>query len=99
MPARLLTLGLVFLLAFARAPLAQRVAAPAAKPFTMALVGDAIITRPLSPYKEPEFLRMLDLVRSADVAFANLEMLFHDYEPYPMYESGGTWMRAEPALA
>ncbi len=65
----------------------------------MALVGDAIITRPLSPYKEPEFLRMLDLVRSADVAFANLEMLFHDYEPYPMHESGGTWMRAEPALA
>ena len=65
----------------------------------MALVGDAIITRPLSPYKEPEFLRMLELIRGADAAFANLEMLFHDYEPYPMYESGGTWMRAEPVLA
>lgn len=67
--------------------------------FTMALVGDAIITRPLSPYKEPEFLRMIDLLRGADASFANLEMLFHDYEPFPMYESGGTWMRAEPALA
>jgi poly-gamma-glutamate capsule biosynthesis protein CapA/YwtB (metallophosphatase superfamily) len=81
---------------------AQRGAPPPAgppKPFTMALVGDAIITRPLSPYKEPEFLRMIDLIRGADVAFANLEMLFHDYEPYPMHESGGTWMRAEPALA
>src|SRR3970040_1639878 len=26
-------------------------------------------------------------------------MLLHDYEPSPMYQSGGTWMRAEPALA
>lgn len=67
--------------------------------FTMALVGDAIITRPFSPFKEPEFVRMIDLVRGADAAFANLEMLFHDFEPYPMFESGGTWMRAEPALA
>jgi poly-gamma-glutamate capsule biosynthesis protein CapA/YwtB (metallophosphatase superfamily) len=78
---------------------AQRPAPPPPKPFTMALVGDAIITRPFSQYKEPEFLRMIDLIRGADVAFANLEMLFHDYEPYPAHESGGTWMRAEPALA
>ena len=26
-------------------------------------------------------------------------MLFHDYEPYAMNESGGTYMRAEPSLA
>ena len=25
-------------------------------------------------------------------------MLFHDYEPYAMNQSGGTYMRAEPAL-
>src|SRR5256886_6845834 len=43
-------------------------------------------------------MRLIDLVRGADVAFTNLEMLFHDYESYPMHESGGTWMRAEPAL-
>jgi poly-gamma-glutamate capsule biosynthesis protein CapA/YwtB (metallophosphatase superfamily) len=65
---------------------------------TLALLGDAIITRRLSPYREPEFLRMVELIRGADAAFANLEMLFHDYEPYPMHESGGTYMRAEPAL-
>lgn len=65
---------------------------------TMALTGDAIITRRLSPYQEPAFLRMIELIRGADVAFANLEMLFHDYEPYPMHQSGGTYMRAEPAL-
>ena len=67
--------------------------------FTMALTGDSIITRKLSVYEEPEFLQMIELIRSADMAFTNLEMLFHDYEPYPMAESGGTWMRADPALA
>src|SRR5687767_13677424 len=81
---------------------AQRVSAP--QPATdgtlrLALLGDAIITRRLSPYREPEFLRMIDLIRGADAAFTNLEMLFHDYEPYPMHESGGTYMRAEPGLA
>lgn len=67
--------------------------------FTMALTGDSIITRSLSVYEEPEYLQMIELIRSADMAFTNLEMLFHDYEPYPMAESGGTWMRADPALA
>lgn len=67
--------------------------------FTMALTGDSIITRRLSVYQEPAFLDMVDIVRGADVAFTNLEMLFHDYEPYPMNESGGTYMRGDPALA
>ncbi|MEO1080224.1 MAG: CapA family protein [Pseudomonadota bacterium] len=67
--------------------------------FSMALTGDSIITRKLSVYDEPEYLQMIDLIRSADVAFTNLEVLFHDYEPYPMAVSGGTWMRADPALA
>jgi poly-gamma-glutamate capsule biosynthesis protein CapA/YwtB (metallophosphatase superfamily) len=67
--------------------------------FTMALTGDSIITRRLSVYCEPSFLKMIELIRSADVAFTNLEVLFHDYEPYPMHQSGGTYMRADPALA
>ena len=70
----------------------------AAEPFRLALAGDAIITRRLSVYREPAFLRLMDLVRGADASFVNLEMLFHDFEPYPMNESGGTYMRAEPAL-
>jgi poly-gamma-glutamate capsule biosynthesis protein CapA/YwtB (metallophosphatase superfamily) len=67
--------------------------------FTMALTGDAIITRKLSAYDEPWFLALIELMRDADVAFTNLEVLFHDYESYPAHESGGTWMRADPALA
>lgn len=67
--------------------------------FTFALTGDAIITRRLSPYKEPEFLEMIELMRSADASFTNLEMLLHDYEPYPASSSGGTYMRGDPFLA
>ena len=72
---------------------------PAPRPMTLALTGDSIIVQALSPHKEPEFLKLMDLVRSADAAFTNLEMLFHDYEPYPSTQSGGTYMRADPSLA
>jgi poly-gamma-glutamate synthesis protein (capsule biosynthesis protein) len=65
---------------------------------TVALMGDAIITRRLSVYDEPDFLGMIELIREADAAFANLEVLFHDYEPYPAHQSGGTWMRSDPSL-
>lgn len=73
-------------------------AAQGPRDFTMALTGDAIITRKLSVYTEPAFLKAIGVIRDADVAFTNLEMLFHDYEPFAMSESGGTYMRAEPAL-
>ena len=66
--------------------------------FSFALTGDSIITRKLSVYGEPAFMRIVNLIRGADVAFTNLEMPFHDYEPYAMNQSGGTYMRAEPAL-
>lgn len=71
---------------------------PDGRTFSMALTGDSIITRRLAIYSEPAFLQLFDIIRRADVAFTNLEMLFHDYEPYPMNQSGGTYMRADPAL-
>ncbi len=66
--------------------------------FTLALTGDSIITRKLSVYEEPQYLRMIELLREADLAFTNIEILFHDYEFYPMSSSGGTYMRAQPEL-
>jgi poly-gamma-glutamate synthesis protein (capsule biosynthesis protein) len=53
----------------------------------------------LSVHTDPPFLKMIELIRGADVAFTNLEMLLHDYEPYPSTESGGTYMRADPSIA
>lgn len=67
---------------------------------TFALAGDAIITRKISPYKESQFLSMIDLIRKADVSFVNCEMQFFNYsDAYPAAHSGGTWMHAEPELA
>jgi poly-gamma-glutamate synthesis protein (capsule biosynthesis protein) len=74
-------------------------AADASERYTVALTGDSIITRKLSVYDEPEFLSLIERIRAADVAFTNIEMLFHDYESYPMASSGGTYMRAQPELA
>ena len=67
--------------------------------FTIALTGDSLITMKLSVHTDPPFLTMIGLIRGADVAFTNLEMLLHNYEPYPSTESGGTYMRADPAMA
>ena len=87
-------LGVLILVALAVAPGTAR----QTPEFTVALTGDSIITRKLSVYAEPAFMRIINLIRNADAAFTNLEMLFHDYEPYAMSSSGGTYMRAEPAL-
>jgi poly-gamma-glutamate capsule biosynthesis protein CapA/YwtB (metallophosphatase superfamily) len=94
--------GLLVLAVLSTVPRAQA-GAPAGEPapprtFKMALTGDSIITRKLSVYTEAPFLGLIDLIRGADAAFTNLEMLFHDYESYPMHQSGGTYMRADPAL-
>ncbi|MYH09540.1 MAG: CapA family protein [Gemmatimonadales bacterium] len=68
---------------------------------SIALAGDAIISRKMSPYREPEFLALRDIIQSATTAFVNLEILFHDYEDdvIPAAASGGTYMRAEPEIA
>ncbi len=68
---------------------------------TFALAGDAILTRKLSVYSEPEFLEIRDVMRNATATFVNAEMLFLNYdEPdvIPASQSGGTYMRGQPAL-
>ncbi|MDP2320558.1 MAG: CapA family protein [Acidobacteriota bacterium] len=67
-------------------------------PVTLALTGDTIIMQRLSPFQEPAFTGLFDLIRGADAAFTNLETLFHDYEAPPSHESGGTWMRTDPPI-
>lgn len=73
-------------------------AGQARRPVTLALTGDSIIMQRLSPFTEPEFTGLFDLIRGADAAFTNLETLFHDYEAPPAHESGGTWMRTDPPI-
>lgn len=65
---------------------------------TIAVTGDAIITRRLSSFHEDRFLALVDLLRGTDATIANAEMLFHDFETAPTYAPGGSYMRAAPAL-
>jgi len=83
--------------AIAQAP--APAAAPAGRSMTMALTGDSLITQKLSVHTDQPFTKMIEMIRGADMAFTNFEMLLHDYEPYPSTQSGGTYMRAEPAMA
>ncbi len=82
---------------FLQTPVSGRQQTPRA-PFTLALTGDSIIMQRLSPFTEPEYTGLMNLVRGADAAFTNLETLFHDYEAPPSHESGGTWMRTDPPI-
>lgn len=71
---------------------------PTARNMTLTATGDALMTQRLSMFTEPSFLRMVELIRTSDVRFTNLEMLIHNFEGYPAAESGGTWLAAEPAI-
>jgi poly-gamma-glutamate synthesis protein (capsule biosynthesis protein) len=61
----------------------------------IALTGEAMITRGLQAFREDRFLALRDLLHSADVRFANSEMLFHNFEDWPTYLSQ-TYMRCDP---
>lgn len=69
------------------------------KEFSIVLAGDAIITERLSTRPSSAFLETVEVIREGDVAIANLEMLFHDFEGTPAHEAQGTHMRAAPELA
>lgn len=92
---------LIVLLSVSTVPLGAQEFADGRGDIAMALAGDAIITRAMSPYQEPEFVGLVELVRGATVGFVNLEILFHDYGPdiIPAEASGGTYMAASPAIA
>lgn len=71
----------------------------ASRDLSVFIAGDAVITQPWSHLDEPEFLKLLEKIRSADVAILNLEMLFHDFKGYPQTISKGTYMAARPQIA
>ncbi|MGI6632458.1 MAG: CapA family protein [Bacillota bacterium] len=57
--------------------------------FTFACAGDAIITKRVSQITAPAFLDMVDLIRSADAAFVNLEVVTPRPPLIPSAEHGG----------
>lgn len=63
---------------------------------SIAVVGDAMISRRMRAFREPQFLRLVELIRNTDVSIANLEFLFHDYESSWQW-THGTYTRSDPA--
>jgi poly-gamma-glutamate synthesis protein (capsule biosynthesis protein) len=60
--------------------------------------GDSILTMRHSIHSEPEFIEIIERIRSADLAYTNLEVVLCDFEEYPAAEPGGTYMRSDPAM-
>lgn len=62
---------------------------------SIAVGGDAMITRRMRPFQEENFLKLVRVLQEADVSVVNLEMLFHDYESSWQW-SGATYTRSDP---
>jgi poly-gamma-glutamate capsule biosynthesis protein CapA/YwtB (metallophosphatase superfamily) len=66
--------------------------------FTIALAGDTMLTRKLTPFKEERFLALRAILRNADAAFANLEGTVHDWNEGTPGITQGTFMTTAPKL-
>jgi len=73
--------------------------------WSLAAVGDAIITRRIAAFEQdtdPRFKRMTEIIRAADAAFLNLEIsLFRltGFKGWPEVENGGNWELGPPEAA
>jgi poly-gamma-glutamate synthesis protein (capsule biosynthesis protein) len=65
---------------------------------TIALAGDTMLTRKLTPFKEERFLKLREILRGADVAFANLEGTVHAWDEGTPGITQGTFMTTDPKL-
>jgi poly-gamma-glutamate capsule biosynthesis protein CapA/YwtB (metallophosphatase superfamily) len=68
------------------------------RPLTLAATGDSLVTKRVAPSRDPAFLALANLIRSADVRFTNLEGTLHDYRGFPQAASGGTYVVGPPAI-
>ncbi len=66
--------------------------------FTIALAGDTMLTRKLTPFNEEGFLALREILRGADAAFANLEGTVHTWDEGTPGITQGTFMTTEPKL-
>lgn len=70
--------------------------------FTLIAVGDVILSRPLLGYGHAGFDRVVDVLRTGDVTFGNLETNIFDVRSFqgnPQAEYGGAYHVSVPAVA
>ncbi|MBM4298848.1 MAG: CapA family protein [Deltaproteobacteria bacterium] len=66
--------------------------------FTIALAGDTMLTRKLTPFNEERFLKLREILRGADASFANLEGTVHTWDEGTPGITQGTFMTTDPKL-
>ncbi|MGE5216868.1 MAG: CapA family protein [Chloroflexota bacterium] len=66
--------------------------------FEIALAGDTMLTRKLTPFREKRFLDLREILRGADAVFANLEGTVHTWDEGTPGITQGTFMTTEPKL-
>ena len=69
----------------------------------IACTGESLISRTLSKFREERFLKMVQMIRDADISFTNAECLFHKFEHAPNSVAGGgsatgTYMGTDPRI-
>ncbi len=62
------------------------------------LTGDTMLSRPLRAFTEPEYLRLVQWLRDADVSFTNLETTVRRHDEGWAVRTMGTPMSTDPAL-
>ncbi len=66
---------------------------------TVTATGDALISVRLPDYPDEGFAGLVELIKSCDVAFTNMEMVLSNFEGSPVVESGGGNLSAHPDVA
>lgn len=68
--------------------------------FSVGLVGDCLLTRHIAMSEDSGLLRLREILRGADVVFANMEAPVHNFldDPQEQRSGGGTYMTTEPGL-
>lgn len=69
----------------------------------IALTGETLLSRKLSVFREPQFQKLIEILRQADITFTNLECIIQDWEDAPNSFAGGgapggTYMVTPPEL-
>jgi poly-gamma-glutamate capsule biosynthesis protein CapA/YwtB (metallophosphatase superfamily) len=67
---------------------------------SIALTGDILLTRRVSVFREERFLRMREILNTADAVFTNFDSNIHAYldDPHQQRPSAGSYLTTEPAL-
>lgn len=66
--------------------------------FDLALCGDLMLTQRISAYREPGYLELIEVLRTADAAFANLESTVREWQEGTPSITTGTPMTTPPSL-